>query len=313
MILKSAALVGCGNMSTVVHLPILAAMPDLQIVAVCDSRREPAERAAALAGGAAVYEDVKSLGREVRAEALIIVVAPQHLLTVLDAALPVAQEAIFVEKPLGLDECEARRVGELVGDDLMTFCGFNRRYWPAFTELHKTLAGHALSHVDVTFFKHIRDREHWWTPTQPLVFSEMCHALDLAIEVGGPVGEAAFYTRAQLDLGVIDLIVGVGTFASGATWTATCNFSSGNNQSTVTAHAPGLRLTVRNSHELVVSCNNADDRIFSLGQNLPWTWRDGYGFQWREFRRFLNLPASERPRGFRREIATMEFCARVLA
>jgi hypothetical protein len=120
-------------------------------------------------------------------------------------------------------------------------------------------------------------------------------------------------TRAQRDPGVIDLIAGVGTFASGATWTATCNFSSGNQNSTLSAHAPGLRLTIPTSHELVVSCDNAKDHIYPLGENLPWTWRDGYGFQWREFRRLLDLPPGEQPRGFSREIATMEFCARVLA
>jgi predicted dehydrogenase len=313
MTAKSVAVVGCGNMSTVVHLPILSTMPDLHVVAVCDARREHAARAAALAGGATVYEDVSALAREVRTDVLIVVVAPQDLLAVLEAALPVAREAVFVEKPLGFDEREARRVGELAGDVLMTFCGFNRRYWPAFTALRAALAGHVLSHVDVTFFKHIGDREHWWTPAQPLVFSEMCHALDLVIELGGPIDEAAFRTRAQRDTGVIDLVAGIGTYASRATWTATCNFSSGNQKSTLTAHAPGLRLEIPTSCQLVVSCDNAQDRIHVLGENLPWTWCDGYGFQWREFRRLLDLPSRERPRGFSREIATMELCARVLA
>jgi UDP-N-acetylglucosamine 3-dehydrogenase len=309
---KTAALVGCGNMSTVVHLPILAAMPDLQIVAVCDVLRERAEHAAAIAGGAAIYDDVVTLARDVRADALIVVVAPQNLLAVLEAALPVAREALFVEKPLGFDEREARRIGALAGDELLTFCGFNRRYWPAFSALRTALAGHRLAHVGATFFKHIGDREHWWTPAQPLIFSEMCHALDLALELGGPAGEATFRSGAQRDPDVIDLLAGLGTFASGATWTATCNFSSGNQKSTLTAHAPGLRLEIPDSCRLVVSCDNAEDRIYELGGDLPWTWRDGYGFQWREFRRLLDLAHEEQPHGFAREIATMELCARAL-
>lgn len=313
MIAKSAAVVGCGNMSTVVHLPILGAMPGLRVVAVCDARRDRAERAAALVGGAAIYEDVGVLASEIRTDVLIVVVAPQHLVGVLEAALPVAREAVFVEKPLGFDERDARYIGELAGDVLMTFCGFNRRYWPAFTALRSALLGQVLSHVDVTFFKHIGDREHWWTPAQSLVYSEMCHALDLLIELGGPVRGGAFHTRAQRDPGVIDLVVGVGTFDSGITWSAMCNFGSGNNKATITAHAPGLRLEVPNSCQLIVSCGNDKGRSYIVGDGLPWTWCDGYGFQWQEFRKLLDVPPANRPRGFSREIATMELCARVLA
>jgi predicted dehydrogenase len=309
---KTAAVLGCGNMSTVVHLPILAAMPDVEIVALCDLRRESLAAAAQRFPSASAFTDASTFARETRADALLIIVPPQNLLDALRASLDVAQTALFVEKPLGFDYGEAKEIAALAGGELATFCGFNRRYWPGLGVLRSLLRDHGpLTHLEVTFFKHSEDREHWWTPAQSLVYSEMCHAIDLAIEVGGPVARSTFQTRAQ-NAGVTDLLIGIGTFGSGATWNLICNFGSGNQRSTVVAHVRGMRFELIDASRLTVFFGNKTQEFFDIGSDLPQFWREGYGYQWREFLRMIHEPPGERPRGFLRELQTMQLCAQAL-
>jgi virulence factor len=310
---KTAAILGCGNMSTVVHLPILAALPDVEIVALCDLRRETLAGAAQLFPSAATFTDASTFAKETRADALAIVVPPQNLLDALRRSLGVARTALFVEKPLGFDYAQAREISAMVGDELATFCGFNRRYWPGLGVLRTLLDEHGpLTHLEVTFFKHVDDREHWWTPAQSLVYSEMCHAIDLAIELGGPVETATFRTAAQ-SAGVTDLLAGIGTFGSGATWNLSCNFSSGNQRTAVVAHVRGMRFELIDASQLTIFFGNKAQEFFNIGADVPRFWREGYGYEWVDFLRMMGAPAGERPRRFRRELQTMELCAEALS
>ena len=57
------AVIGCGGIANGKHMPALAQLPDVEMVAFCDLIEERAEKAAEKYGveGAAVYTDYKEL------------------------------------------------------------------------------------------------------------------------------------------------------------------------------------------------------------------------------------------------------------
>ncbi len=61
-----------------------------------------------------------------------------------------------------------------------------------------------------------------------------------------------------------------------------------------------------------MSCDNREVQRFRAWDDLPQWWREGYGYQWRAFAEALREPASA-PRGFERELITMEMCAEAVA
>ena len=105
--MRRAAVVGCGDIS-VVHLAALEALPDVELVAVCDT---DADRGAAAGErhGVPVLDDHRRLLDEVRPD-VVHVCTPhdQHAPVVLDCLD--AGVAVLCEKPVAHTVAEARRV-----------------------------------------------------------------------------------------------------------------------------------------------------------------------------------------------------------
>lgn len=307
----SVAWIGCGNMSRQVHMPIVQALGDFRVAAVCDRDPGRAAHAAALFPEASVFTDPAALAASVRCDVVAVVLPPQYLLDALRAVAEVPRLAVFTEKPLGRSLADAEEIAALLPDGVSGFCGFNRRFWPALGVFRRLLArGGDLTLLEASFHKHVADREPWRDTADSLVFTEMCHALDLLLEAGGPVAECRFAGGGFSEDGC-DVLVGSGTFRSGALWTVSCNFASGGMETRLVGHARGVRVSLTGAQRLELSPGSGAPAVFSVGERFPWTWTEGYEQEWRAFARSLRT-GEPSPGSFDAALETMRLCDRAL-
>jgi len=127
------ALVGCGNVAQVVHLPVLEHMPDVEIVAVVDPDRRKAQAVAARGNVPTSFTSLEALLASPISETLDAV----DICTPTDTHLPLAKQAmeagkdVFVEKPIARTAKEAKEMVECAtkyGRKLMV--GMNNRFRP---------------------------------------------------------------------------------------------------------------------------------------------------------------------------------------
>lgn len=114
------------------HLEVLRAISRVEVVGITSRTRAKAERLAAEFGVQSCFDDVDSLVRKARPEALVVLVS-------VDQMFKVASEVItpglplFIEKPAGMNPEENRQLANLARrKSVLTMVGFNRRYYSIF-------------------------------------------------------------------------------------------------------------------------------------------------------------------------------------
>ncbi|MEO6939565.1 MAG: Gfo/Idh/MocA family oxidoreductase [Candidatus Kapaibacterium sp.] len=127
------ALVGCGNVGQVVHLPILQRMPDVEIVAVVDPDKRKVQAVAARAGIPNYFTDIEQL----LASSIASDIQAIDICSSTDAHKPIALAAlaagkdVLVEKPIARTYKEAKEMVDAAakyGRKLMV--GMNNRFRP---------------------------------------------------------------------------------------------------------------------------------------------------------------------------------------
>ncbi|HKI01242.1 MAG TPA: NAD-dependent epimerase/dehydratase family protein [Thermoanaerobaculia bacterium] len=192
-----AALVGAGYVASF-HRDILAEMPDVELVAVCDS--DP-ERARAAARRWSVPHAVASAG-----ELAALGVDVAHVLVPPDLHVPVARSlleagiGVLIEKPLALSSAEGRELQSLADRrGLPLGVNHNNLYHPAFVRLLEHVrAGRVgrVEHVQVCFSAPLAQLEagdfsHWmFRAPENIVFEQAPHPLSQLHALIGPVREA---------------------------------------------------------------------------------------------------------------------------
>jgi predicted dehydrogenase len=293
-------------MTRYVHLPLVRQFPEFQIAALCDPNRRLVEDilpAFPDARGCGSVDELPHLGEF---DIAVIVVPPSVLPHVMRSVAPIIRRAIFCEKPLGANLRAATEICESVAGKLLTFCGFNRRFWPAVSELKRLILEHGpLQHLEAAYHKYYLDREGWVREGDLLLWTEMCHALDLILELGGPVSDASFIGN-TVGSDPFDIVIGQGRFAEGGVWSLNCNFSSGSISTSMVVHTRGMRASLIGASELRVAVDNTAEKIFLLGQGQTREVEEGYYSEWCSFRESLRTGTSGSP--FERALETMKLC-----
>ena len=140
----NVAVIGAGGIARSAHLPSLAEMADVEVVAVCDLIASRAREAADGFSGASVHTLYKEMlaAEADRIDAAFVLVEPSNLFDVtwhcLDAGL-----CVFMEKPPGLNsfQCEslARKSAE---SGRVLQVGFNRRFIPVVRRVKERMDEH---------------------------------------------------------------------------------------------------------------------------------------------------------------------------
>lgn len=138
--------VGCGNIAYWVHLPALARMRGVELVAACDPDPQARDNAARLVKRP-VFPRSEDLFARNDIDAVVIC-APTGMHHDLALAACAARKHFYLEKPLATDADLGRRVLDAsMGTGLVTMMGFNRRLHPVIEQARAILAEGRLGKV----------------------------------------------------------------------------------------------------------------------------------------------------------------------
>ncbi|MDH2443349.1 Gfo/Idh/MocA family oxidoreductase [Amnibacterium sp. CER49] len=186
--LRRVAVLGCGDISAV-HLAAIAAMPDAELVAVCDpdeGRRSAAETSWQVPG----YADHRDLLAAVRPD--VVHVCTPHV-THADLAIAAldAGAHVVLEKPVAHDRAAATRLLDAAdrAATRVAVC-FQNRYNAPVQAVHELLRGGALGavlgasatvfwHRDADYYRDRPWRGRWATAGGGLLMNQAIHTIDL--------------------------------------------------------------------------------------------------------------------------------------
>ncbi|HET6637505.1 MAG TPA: Gfo/Idh/MocA family oxidoreductase [Gemmatimonadota bacterium] len=141
------ALLGCGAVALRHHLPILARMPDVRLVAVAEPDSPRRDAALALLPGARGHADWRAALAETDAQAAIVCLPnADHA----EAALAALARgcAVYVEKPLATTLADGDRVvAAWRASGLVGMTGFNYRFIPLYASARKAIAAGELGRL----------------------------------------------------------------------------------------------------------------------------------------------------------------------
>ena len=154
--------IGVGRMAEVSHLPILARLPQVELVAFCDTNAENLARCGDEHGVQGRYGDHYDMLEKEELDAICIFVPPfAHT----DAEILAAQKGIhiFVEKPQALTMQKAYEIDaaiEMAG--VISAVGFNERYRKAVDAAKPRLEGEPLVQALIHRLHGSGAAAYWW-------------------------------------------------------------------------------------------------------------------------------------------------------
>jgi predicted dehydrogenase len=117
------------------HLPALAALPNIDLVAVCTTKEESAKASAEKFGATEAFSDHRTMLQEAELDAVAIVVkVPLHYRLTMDALA--AGKHVYTEWPLGANLREAEEMAGLATEQgVRTMVGLQGRCHPTFLRI----------------------------------------------------------------------------------------------------------------------------------------------------------------------------------
>lgn len=199
------AIVGCGAIAQAIHLPNVARNPRVELVAVCDRKREVARRCSVEFGAQRVEDDWRCI---VAADDVDLIILATHtnlrgelIVPALESGIPVYTEKPLASTPKEMDDIVA--AGKRTGVPVCV--GHNRRSSPAMLEFKRLVdrvlssgtatppsvdrshgRGKAPEENQIQFLIRINDDSRSWKDwifddPQGIMFAEMVHFIDIAL------------------------------------------------------------------------------------------------------------------------------------
>ncbi|MGD9497057.1 MAG: Gfo/Idh/MocA family protein [Armatimonadota bacterium] len=187
--------IGVGKMAEICHLPIIAALPQVELAAFCDTNEENLTARGDQYGVTARYRDHHAMFAAEELDAVCVFVPPfAHT----DAEIIAAGRGIhlFVEKPPTLSMEQARQIRRAIAEGgIISQVGFNSRYRQAAEAARARLAGRPVVQALVHRLHGSGAIAWWWKLERfsggPFVENTI-HAVDLLRWLGGePVAVSA--------------------------------------------------------------------------------------------------------------------------
>jgi len=270
--------IGTGGIATEAHLPALKEIEGVEIVALCDTRKERADAAAQQFGGRAYADHREMLDRE-DVDALFVCLPPDaHT----DAELIAASRGahLFIEKPIVLTMDKGVEIAEAIKKaDVISCVGYQLRYFPVADAARSFLADKTIGMVVGNRWGGIPGGpDHWWRVMDRSggMFHEMAtHNMDLIRYLVGDVATVyARYSRNLLqdveNLTVPDAQVIVMEFKNGATgcFSTTCALTKGGGLSSTDIVLPDMMLRITFTEIEVVPQDAAEIKLPQPGMNI---------------------------------------------
>lgn len=161
------ALVGLGSIAQTTHLPILARMPEVEIVAVCDSDRAKAQYVAEKFGVRRYYNNYEKMLIVEKELDAVNICTPTMLHKEMAIAAMEANRHVLVEKPLARTAKEAEEIVAVAKKNhAKLMVGMNNRFRPDAMILKSFIEDHALGtiyYAKAGWFKKLTDNSNWLT------------------------------------------------------------------------------------------------------------------------------------------------------
>lgn len=139
--------IGCGAITSAVHLRVLRRLSRVRITAVADPLPEARARAGKLVPGAALLSDPNELLERNDVDA-VIVAAPSGLHAPLALATLLAGRHLYLEKPIATSLDDGRRVAAAARDArVVAVIGFNWRFQPLLARARELLRAGVIGDV----------------------------------------------------------------------------------------------------------------------------------------------------------------------
>ena len=223
--MKTIALVGCGRISDR-HLKVIALIPELKLVGVCDCKPERAEAAAA-AYQVPAFTDAREMARALKPD-MISILTDSGTHSAVGCQLAPLVRVLVVEKPMALTLEDADRLIETCeAHGTKLFVVKQNRFNPPIVALKKAVdegrfGKMVLGTVRIRWARHqaYYDQDAWrgtWKLDGGVLTNQASHHIDLLQWLLGPVESVKAYVSTRLvDIEAEDTGVAVLKFKSGA-------------------------------------------------------------------------------------------------
>ena len=206
----SVGVIGAGSYARAYLLPSLKADKRVRLVSVANMRGVSAKKAAEEFGFARCTTDANDIFRDAEIDAVII--ATRHRWHAAFAAEAIeAGKAVFLEKPLCLNEEELERIVAAQAEKRVPFMlGHNRRFAPATRALVEFFAGVRPLNIRYTVHAGPLPENHWLRdPAQGgRILGEVCHFVDWCRGmIGAPVTKIVAIRRGELPNEDVDAVL----------------------------------------------------------------------------------------------------------
>lgn len=205
-------IIGCGNISAT-HLKVLSTMQDVKLVAMCDSKPERAQAAAARYGAVAV-EDWRALLRRPDVD-VVHVLTPHYLHAEMALETLKAGKYVLCEKPMATRVADAKAMIAADPTGLRMGIIFQNRYNQSAVRAKQMLEDGTLgkivtSKASVTWFRdaaYYSDDWHgrWDTEGGGSLINQAIHTVDMMYYLGGPFASIKGSITTDLLQGVIEV------------------------------------------------------------------------------------------------------------
>ena len=171
------------------HLKVIQAIDWIEPIGITSRTKSKAEHLAKEYGINICTDSIKSLVKDAKPDALLVLVSEDQMYTVATAVIPYGLP-LFIEKPAGLTPEENHKLAQLAKEySIKTMVGFNRRYYSIFhkgmeiIKKHGSLMGVAVEGHERIWLQHNEKvsrnvLSHW-------IFANSTHTIDLLRFFGG--------------------------------------------------------------------------------------------------------------------------------
>lgn len=219
------AIIGAGGIANSVHLPSLAEIEGVNMVAICDLVEEKAKRAADKYSIPKTYTLMADMLKNEEIDGVFCLVQPDVLYRVAYDCME-AKKDIFMEKPAGINSYQALSLSRKAKeDDIKVQVGMNRRYVPLVPYvLDKMRKITNINHIDGCFIKHTDISKIWHY--MDAYSSDIIHATDLLRYLAGSEVKEAATVTANNNSPVDNSWTSVMQFENGITATLKGNYQT---------------------------------------------------------------------------------------
>jgi virulence factor len=240
--------IGAGSHANKAHYPSLAAIKDVELVAICDLDEGRLKSTADRYSVEYRFRDYKEMINSVKLDAVYVIMAPvpvgfykfsEPLVKIVLECLRYGLH-VFIEKPPGVSSSETRMMAEAAKKyGCKSMVGFNRRFIPIVREVKHIVENYGeITHCIAVFHKNALNEGEPWGCISHLV-ADVIHAVDtLRFMCGEPERVASYVT--SFYTGYPNSFHALVKFRNGSIGHLCSNYSSGSRIHYFEIHSKGI-------------------------------------------------------------------------